>query len=127
MWLDPPNQPTRCAKICVVEPEYSSERIGSLLTFAAPALPLVACAKESAALVLLPVSAASVVVGLIDVDVGGWGAGSLPPPPAPPPPHPARAKIMRTVIASRRANAPPICFEYCTLERRLPVSMRGSS
>src|SRR6185437_12411903 len=61
--------------------------MGSLLTLAAPAFPFVCCTNESAALVLLPVSAARVAVGEIVVGVtgdteggeGGLGDGLLPP------------------------------------------------
>lgn len=49
----------------VLAPEYSKLRTGNLLTLLEPAeLPLPCAAKAGDALVLLPVSAASVVVGL---------------------------------------------------------------
>src|SRR5690242_9384100 len=59
------------------------DRIGNLLTFVAPALPLLWARKESAALVLLPVSAAKVVEGVMLAGAGGTGGAGvwLPPPP----------------------------------------------
>ena len=57
--------------------------MGSLLTLPDPLLPLVCGTNESAALVLLPVSAARVVVGLIVLGEteggGGLVDGLLPP------------------------------------------------
>jgi hypothetical protein len=58
----PPNQGIKCANILAVDPAYSSVRVGILLTLPAPALPLLWTVKLSAALVLLDVSAVSVVV-----------------------------------------------------------------
>lgn len=79
--------------------------MGSLLTLAAPAFPFVCCTNESAALVLLPVSAASVVVGVIVVGVtGDWEGGGgevgdgLPPPQATKP----EIKIRRRPAGRRR-------------------------
>src|SRR5579885_659182 len=55
----------KCAYIAVVEPLYSSVLVGTLLTFPGAALPFVCAWKLAAALVLLPVSAAKVVVGVM--------------------------------------------------------------
>src|SRR6185437_7571800 len=84
MCPDPPNQATMCAKIFVVDPGYSKDLREALLTLPAFVLPFVCATKESAALVLLPVSAMKVVVG-VNVGLAGGGEGGdgapLPPPP----------------------------------------------
>src|ERR1700758_619670 len=67
MWFVPPNQSIKGAYTSVLEPAYNKEETGSLLTLPAPALPLVWVVKVAAALVLLPLSAARVVVGLTTV------------------------------------------------------------
>lgn len=90
----------------VVEPEYKRERMGSLLTLAAPVLPLVCATKESAALVLLPVSAAKVVEGVIlagagegeTVGVCGW--------PAPPQASSGRIKPIERTATNKRFVGP---------------------
>jgi hypothetical protein len=75
MWSGRPNQPSQVTYILVFDPLYSRDRIGSLLTLAAPTLPFVCWTKESAALVLLPVSACRLVVVAGSELVGGIGAG----------------------------------------------------
>src|SRR5947207_7202625 len=62
MWSGLPNQPSHVTYILVFDPPGSRDRRGSLLTLPAPMLPFVCGANESAALVLLAVSACSVVV-----------------------------------------------------------------
>lgn len=62
MWFENPNQGIKWEKILVVEFAYSRVRVGTLLMFVAPTLPLVCDVNVDAALVLLPVSADSVVV-----------------------------------------------------------------
>src|SRR5947209_18736837 len=61
MWSCLPNQPSHVTYILVFDSPGSRDLRGSLLTLPAPALPLVCRTNESAALVLLPVSACSVV------------------------------------------------------------------
>src|SRR5579864_3162085 len=67
MCLGCPNQGRRCAYILVVDPGYSRVRKETLLTLATPAFPLFCVVKVFAALVLLPLSIASVVVGVMVV------------------------------------------------------------
>ena len=62
MWFENPNQGIKWEKILVVEFAYSRVRVGTLLIFVAPTLPLICEVNVEAALVLLPVSADSVVV-----------------------------------------------------------------
>src|SRR6266702_5028393 len=83
MWSCLPNQPSHVTYILVFDPPGSRDRSGSLLTLPAPTLPFVWRAKESAALVLLAVSACSVVVAPETGFVGPDGADELffPPPP----------------------------------------------
>jgi len=83
MWSGLPNQPIHVTYILVFDPSWSRDRSGSLLTLPAPTLPFVCRAKESAALVLLPVSACSVVVAAGTGLVGPGGADELLPPPPP--------------------------------------------
>jgi hypothetical protein len=63
MWFVPPNQGMKCARISVVEPGYSSDRTGTLLTFPAAIFPLTDVLNVLAALVLFAVSLDSVVSG----------------------------------------------------------------
>src|SRR5579864_7249075 len=75
MWSDLPNQPIQATYILVLDPLYSRDWRGALLTLLAPTLPLVCRAKESAALVLLLISACKVVVAVETGALGGREAG----------------------------------------------------
>jgi hypothetical protein len=77
MWSCLPNQPSHVTYILVFDPPGIRDRSGSLLTLLAPTLPFVCRAKESAALVLLAVSACSVVVGDGSGFVGAGGGDEL--------------------------------------------------
>src|SRR5215472_2409855 len=96
MWSCLPNQPSQVTYILVFDPPARRDRSGSLLTLLAPTLPFVCRAKESAALVLLPVSACSVVVG---AGTGLVGAGDVDEVFPPPPPHEVSHKA-RQVLAT---------------------------
>jgi hypothetical protein len=80
MWSDLPNQPSQVTYILVFDPLYSRDWSEPLLTLLALMLPLVCRAKESAALVLLLVSACNVVVAVMTGAVGAEerGADELP-------------------------------------------------
>src|SRR5579884_3242744 len=67
MCLGCPNQGRTCAYILVVDPGYNRVRKETLLTLTAPAFPLFCVVKVFAALVLFPLSMASVVVGVMGV------------------------------------------------------------
>jgi hypothetical protein len=65
MWPLSLNHPISAVKTLVFAPGYMALRKGTLLMLPETAIPLVELAIELGALVLLPISAAKVVVGVI--------------------------------------------------------------